>query len=81
LLEAFQKPAKLALARFQKWWALCSPLSKQNCSSQTYLPDFKTREITPPFVFQMLLVQLPRNLLSSRSKGFDLACFEKLSAN
>jgi hypothetical protein len=46
-VESFSKPAKLPLDSFQTWWALWCPLSKENCSSATYLPDFKIGEIAP----------------------------------
>jgi hypothetical protein len=37
---------RLSLAGFKKWLALCCPLffPQENCSSATYLPDFKTGE-------------------------------------
>jgi hypothetical protein len=44
------------------------------------LPDFKTGEITPCRLSKALGAS-PINLLSTGSKGFDLAGFEKLFAN
>jgi hypothetical protein len=41
------------------------------------LPDFKTGEIAPSRLSKPLCVS-PINLFSKRSKGFDLAGFEKL---
>jgi hypothetical protein len=43
-------------------------------------PDFKTGEIAP-CRFLKALGAAPRHLSSNRSKGFELAGFEKLSAN
>ncbi len=55
-------------------------LSKENCSSATYFPDCKTHKIAP-FRFSKALGATPRHLSSNSSKGFELASFEKLSAN
>jgi hypothetical protein len=48
--------------------------------SPTYLPDFKTGEIVPCWFSKSLGATL-RHLLSNRRKGFELAGFEKISAN
>jgi hypothetical protein len=48
--------------------------------SATYLPDFKTGEVAP-CRFSKALGATLRHLLSNRSKGFELAGFEKISAN
>jgi hypothetical protein len=53
---------------------------KENCSSATYLPDFKNGEIAP-CRFSKALGATLRHLLSNRSKRFELAGFEKISAN
>jgi hypothetical protein len=53
---------------------------KRDCSSATYSPDFKTGKIAP-CRFSKDLGAIPRNLSSNRSKGFEFAGFEKLSAN
>jgi hypothetical protein len=68
------------MANFQTWCALYVRFSKENCSLETYLPDFKTGKIVPLPVFKSSQCT-PRNLLSSRSQGLDLTGFEKLSAN
>jgi hypothetical protein len=44
------------------------------------LPDFKTDEIAPCRFSKALSATL-RHLLSNRSKGYELAGFEKISAN
>jgi hypothetical protein len=54
--------------------------SKENCSSATYLQDFKTDEIAP-CRFLKALGATPRHLSSKRKKVFELVGFEKLSAN
>jgi hypothetical protein len=46
----------------------------------TYLLDFKTGEVAP-CRFSKALGATLRCLLSNRSKGFELAGFEKISAN
>jgi hypothetical protein len=46
----------------------------------TYLPDFKTSEVAPCRISKALGATL-RHLLSKGSKGFELAGFEKISAN
>jgi hypothetical protein len=51
--------------------------SKENCSPATYLPDFKTGDVAPRR-FSEALGATPRHLLSNRSKGFELAGFEKI---
>jgi hypothetical protein len=70
----------LPLAGFQKWWALCCPLLKENCSSATYLPDFKTGAIAPCWFSKAIGATL-RHRKSNRSKGFELADFKMLLAN
>jgi hypothetical protein len=45
-----------------------------------YLPDFKTDKISP-CCFSKALGATPIHLSPNRSKGFELAGFEKLSAN
>jgi hypothetical protein len=54
--------------------------SKENCSLAAYLRDYKTDEITPHW-FSKALGATPSHLFSNRSIGFELAGFEKLSAN
>jgi hypothetical protein len=44
------------------------------------LPDFKTGELAP-CRFSKALGATLKHLLSDRSKGFELASFEKISAN
>jgi hypothetical protein len=55
--ESFLKPARLPLAGFQKWWALCCPLFKRELFGGNYLPDLKTGEVAP-CRFQKLSAQL-----------------------
>jgi hypothetical protein len=52
----------------------------ENCSSTTYLQDFKTGKISPG-QFSKALGPTPRHLSSNVSKGFELVGFKKLSAN
>jgi hypothetical protein len=77
--ESFSKPARLPLTGFQKWWRCAALISKDNFSSETYFPDFKTSE--------MLIAGFkssratPRHLSSNRGKDFELTRFEHLSVN
>jgi hypothetical protein len=43
--ESFSKPARSPLTGFQKWWCCAARFSKENYSSETYFPDFKTSEM------------------------------------
>jgi hypothetical protein len=70
----------LPLAGFQKWWRCFARFSKENCLSATYLPNFKTGEVAP-CRFSKALGATLRHLLSNRSKGFEIAGFEKISEN
>jgi hypothetical protein len=54
--------------------------SKENCLSASYFPVFKTGEVAP-CRFSKALGATLKHLLSNRSKGFELAGFEKISAN
>jgi hypothetical protein len=54
--------------------------SKENCSSATYLPDFKTGKIAP-CQFSKAPKATLKHLSPNRNKGFELASFKKLSAN
>jgi hypothetical protein len=78
--ERFLKEARMTLASFQKWQALCPGCSQEHSSLEACLGDFKLL-IMAPAGFQKLLVQLKKSLLSNRSKEFDLAGFHKFWAN
>jgi hypothetical protein len=66
---------RLPLASFQKWWALCCPLFKRELFIGNLFAGFQNRR------FSKALDATLRHLLSNRSKGFELAGFEKSSAN
>jgi hypothetical protein len=55
--------------------------SKENCSSATYLPNFKIGGEIAPCRFSKALGATLRHLPFERSKGFELTGFEKLSTN
>jgi hypothetical protein len=76
----FVKTGEIATGRLSKVVGDVLPLSKENCSSAIYLPDFKTGKITPCW-FSKALGATPRRLLSVSSKRFELAGFEKLAEN
>jgi hypothetical protein len=75
-VERSSKPEILAMAGFQKWWVLGFQLFKENCSLGTYLVACKTGVIGPS-----QCSATPKNLLSNRSKRFELAGFQKHCAN
>jgi hypothetical protein len=80
LLKTFQT-SQGATGRLFKVVGRCAAgFSKENCSSATCLLDFKIGQISP-CKFSKLLVQLRDICSSFRSKGFEFAGFEKLSAN
>jgi hypothetical protein len=56
------------------------PAFQKKCSSETYLASLKTGKIDPGRFLKALGAAL-RNMLSNKSKGFELGGFEKLSAN
>jgi hypothetical protein len=60
--------------------AVLPAFQKRIVLSATYLPDFETGEVAPRRFSKALGATL-RHLLSDRSKGFELAGFEKISAN
>jgi hypothetical protein len=68
------------LPAFKSGGRCVARFSKENCSSATYLPEFKTGEIAP-CQFSKALGATLRHRLSNRSKRFELASIEKLSAN
>jgi hypothetical protein len=55
--------------------ACAACFSKENCSSATYYPDFKTGEI-PPCLFSKALGATPRLVSSNRGERFEVAGFE-----
>ncbi len=75
------KIGEIATGRLSK--VMDARFSKDNCSSATYWPDFKTGEIALAG-FQKLSAQL-WDIYGicdiNGSKGFELAGFKKLSAN
>jgi hypothetical protein len=79
-LKSFQNRRDWLLPAFKSGGHCAARFSKENCSSETCLPDFKTSQIAPCQLSKALGVSAI-NLLSNRSKGFDLTGFEKLSAN
>jgi hypothetical protein len=80
LLKAFLNRRDCHWPAFIRGGHCVARFSKENCSSATYLPDFKTGEVAP-CQFPKTLGATLRRLLSNRSKGFELAGFEKISAN
>jgi hypothetical protein len=79
LLKAFYNRRDCHWPAFRSGGRCVARFSKENCSSATYLPDFKTNEIAPCRFSKALCATL-RHLLTNRSKGFELADFENLSA-
>jgi hypothetical protein len=80
LFKSFPKPAKKPLASFQSGGRCPAQFSKKNCSSEAYLVCLTTGEMGPDR-FAKALVANPRNPLSNRSEGLELASFKKLSAH
>jgi hypothetical protein len=80
LLKAFQNRRDCHWPAFKSGGRCFARFSKVNCSSATYLPNFKTGEVAPCRFSKALSATL-RHLLSNRSKGFEIAGFEKISEN
>jgi hypothetical protein len=74
------KPVRLPLASFQKWWALCCQLFKRELFIINLFAGFQKQQDCP-FPVSKALCGNSRNLSSNRSKGFEFAGLEKLSAN
>jgi hypothetical protein len=55
----------LPLAGFQKWRRFAGRFSKETCFSATYLPNFKTGEISPCWLLKAVCAT-PRILASNR---------------
>jgi hypothetical protein len=69
-----------ALAGFKKWCGCYAvSCSKENCSAETYLADLKIGK-TGLGLFSKGLDVAPTNLFNNRSKGLELAGFQKLRA-
>jgi hypothetical protein len=79
-VKAFQNRQDCHWQAFKSAGRYAACFSKENCSSATYLPDFKTIEIAP-CRFSKALGPTPRQLLSNSNKGFEPAGFTRLSAN
>jgi hypothetical protein len=80
LLKAFQNWRDYHWPAFKSGGCYAACFSKENCSSATYLLDFKIGEIAPCW-FSKALGTTPRHLLFNCRKGFELPGLDKLSAN
>jgi RNA:NAD 2'-phosphotransferase (TPT1/KptA family) len=80
LLKAFQNRRDCQWPAFKSGVHYAAHCSKENCSSATYLLDFKIGEIAS-CPFSKALGAILRHLASNRSKEFENAGFEKLSEN
>jgi hypothetical protein len=71
LLQAFQNQQDCLWPTFKSGGRYAAPFSKENCSSATYLLDFKTGEIASFAGFQKLSVQLRDNCNPRGPKDFN----------
>jgi hypothetical protein len=80
LLKAFQNRRNWPLSTLKRGGLFAAGFSKENCSSEANLMGFKISKIVPGGLPEALGAALI-NLFSSRSKGFELAGFQKLFEN
>jgi hypothetical protein len=67
----------LAQTGFQKWGVLCCLLFKRELFNRKIFAGFQNRRVGSDRLSKALGAA-PRNLISNRSKGFELASFEQL---
>jgi hypothetical protein len=80
LLKAFQNWQDCHCPAFKRCGCYSAGFSKENCSSTTNFPDFKTGKIASCRLLKALGAT-PKHLSFNRSKGFKLAGVKKLLVN
>jgi hypothetical protein len=75
LLKAFQNWQDCHWQAFKSGGRCAACFYNENCSSATYLPDFKTGKIAY-CRFSKTFGAARRHLSSNRSKGFEISSFE-----
>jgi hypothetical protein len=79
LLKAFKNWQDWPWPALKSGGLSAASFSKENCSLETYLVDFKTKRLALAD-FQKALGVAPGNMLSKRSKEFELSGLQKLHA-
>jgi hypothetical protein len=79
LLKVFQNPRNWPWTAFKSDGRCAASFSKENCLLETYFAGLKTSKFGPRW-FSTAIGATVRNLSSNRSKGYEFASFDKLSA-
>jgi hypothetical protein len=80
LFKAFKNQRSWPWLAFKSGRRYAAGFSQENCSLKTYLAGLNISEIGLGWLSKALSSPL-RNLLSNRSKGLELAGFQKLWTN